>query len=63
MNIASIIDQQREQQKLQMARNIVSAYSGKVTLEQVKAVSYDRVKALHDEIIKRLNATNSTSVM
>ena len=63
INIASIIDQQREQQKLQMARNIVSAYSGKVTLEQVKAVSYDRVKALHDEIIKRLNATNSTSVM
>eukprot|EP01083_Nonionella_stella_P180411 643232_1 len=48
-------DAQQQQQKLQMARNIAQAYQGRVSLEQVLAMSFDRVQNLHNEIVSRLN--------
>ena len=50
-------DQAQQQQKLQMARNIVQAYTGRVTIDQVLAMPFDRVQGLHNEIVSRLNQT------
>ena len=43
------------QAKQQMARNIVQAYTGRVTMEQVMNMDYQRVLNLHNEIIHRLH--------
>ena len=56
-------NEQREKAKLQMSRNIVNAYQGRVTLEQVTSMPYDRIKGLHDEIVKRLNATKTNTIV
>ena len=42
-----------------MARNIASAYAGRVTYEQVMSMDYERVQNLHNEIVHRLNAHNT----
>merc|ERR1712232_54650 len=44
--------------KLQMARNIVQAYTGRVTIEQVLNMTFERVQGLHNEIVSRLNQSN-----
>eukprot|EP01083_Nonionella_stella_P170491 580294_1 len=49
---------QRQQQKLQMAQNIVHAYQGRVTLEQVMSMAFDRVQNLYKEIVSRINQTS-----
>ena len=52
-------NQQQQQRKLQMARNIVNAYSGRVTLQQVLEMDFERVQNLHNEILQRLNQNQS----
>ena len=48
----------QQQHKLQMARNIVQAYTGRVTLQQVMEMPFERVLGLHNEILSQLNQTS-----
>merc|ERR1712176_751685 len=52
---ANMNQQQQQQAKQQMARNIVQAYTGRVSLQQVMEMPFERVQGLHNEIISRLN--------
>ena len=49
-------DDQLQKDRFEMARDIVNAYSGRVTLQQVLDMDLKRVKSLHAEIIERLEA-------
>eukprot|EP01083_Nonionella_stella_P144509 451330_1 len=51
----------QHRKKHQMARNITQAYQGRVTLEQVLAMSLERVQRLHNEVVSRLNQSSTTS--